>query len=161
MLFHIIISFILYFFAIIVAIIYDIKSIYVAGITLVILGIAFTLAWLLTNKSLSNNAECIIGKNKCVNGLFFKGCFDYHHILHVILYIFIGLVYPNNYLLIFLISLTWELYEHFMFKYVIKLSNCKDIICLRIEDIFLNLLGYFIGSNLKKVIKIVNDKINK
>lgn len=158
---HIFITFILYFFAIIVAIIYDIKSIYVAGIILIILGIEITLSWFLTKKSLSNNAECIIGKNKCVNGLFFKGCLDYHHILHVILYIFIGLVYPNNYLLIFLISLTWELYEHFMFKYVIKLSNCKDIICLRIEDIFLNLLGYFIGSNLKKVIKIVNDKINK
>lgn len=37
-----------------------------------------------------------------------------------------------------------------MFKFIIKKSNCSDFICLRIEDIFLNLLGYFIGSNIKK-----------
>ena len=37
------------------------------------------------------------------------------------------------------------------FKYIIKKSNCNDITCCRIEDIFLNLFGYFIGNNLLKI----------
>jgi len=60
----------------------------------------------------------------------------------------IGLLYPNDYTLILIISIIWELYEHFMFKYLIKKSNCNEFSCLRIEDVFLNLFGYFIGSSL-------------
>ena len=127
----------------------NIHGFFIVMIILILLVIVTTITWF-TVKELVNNKECLIGDNKKINGLFFNGCFDYYHILHVLLFIQIGILYPNNYLLIVIISIIWELYEHFMFKFIIKKSNCNDFICLRIEDIFLNLLGYLIGSNIKK-----------
>lgn len=127
----------------------NIHGFLIVAVILIILVIVITFTWF-NVKELLNHKECLIGDNKKINGLLFNGCFDYYHILHVLLFIQIGILYPNNYLLIVIISIIWELYEHFMFKFIIKKSNCNDFICLRIEDIFLNLLGYFIGSNIKK-----------
>jgi len=115
---------------------------------LLFIAIFHTINWFKKETIMTNNNECLFGKEKKVNGMLFNSCLDYHHILHIILYIIIGLIYPNDYFLIFIISIAWEYYEHLMFKYVIKKTNCNDIICFRIEDIFLNLFGYFIGSNI-------------
>lgn len=115
------------------------------------MGIFHTISWFINNTNLINHNECLIKQEKKVNGILFNGCLDYHYILHIILYILIGLIYPNNYILILIISILWELYEHLMFKYIIKKSNCNDITCCRIDDIFLNLFGYFIGNNLLKI----------
>lgn len=135
--------------SIILTSILNIRGFFIVVIILIILGIVITFLWF-NVKELINHRECLIGDNKKINGLLFNGCIDYYHILHVLLFIQIGILYPNNYLIIVIISILWELYEHFMFKFIIKNSNCIDYICLRIEDIFLNLLGYFIGSNIKK-----------
>lgn len=139
--------------AIIFVIILKIKSFYIAFVLIIIIGIINTFSWFDNkNMNMNNNKECIIGKNKTVNGICFNGCFDLWHITHILLYIIIGIIYPDNYLLIFIISIIWEFYEDYMFKYIIKNSNCNDIICLRFEDIILNLFGYFIGSNIEKLI---------
>lgn len=133
---------------IIITFLFKIRSFKIAYLLLLFIGISISVKWFDKNTYMINHNECLIGKEKKINGLFFNSCVDYWHLLHIILYILIGLLYPHNYTLILIISIIWEIYEHFMFKYIIKKSNCKEFSCLRIEDIFLNLLGYFIGSSL-------------
>jgi hypothetical protein len=135
----------LYLFLIFLTIIFKIRGFIFAFLLLIILGIFHTIPWFNKN-SIINHSECLIGTEKKINGVIFNGCLDYWHVAHVILYILIGLLYPNDYLFVLVISIIWEVYEHFMFKYIIKKSNCNENSCLRIEDIFLNLFGYFIGS---------------
>lgn len=120
---------------------------YIAFTILIIIGLFLTFCWF-SNENLNDNSQCIIGYIKKSNGIFYNGCLDIFHILHLILYIIIGIIYPNNYGLILLISILWELYENFMFKYFVKKSKCKNIICLRFEDIILNIIGYYIGTNI-------------
>lgn len=129
-------------------------SFLISASLLLFMAVFHTINWFNNETIMINHKECLIGEEKKVNGILFNSCLDYHHIIHIILYFIIGLIYPNNYFLIFIISIGWELYEHLMFKYVIKKTNCNDIICFRIEDIFLNLFGYFIGSNINK--KMIN-----
>ncbi len=131
-------------------IIFKFRSYSISLLLLFFIGGCITIKWFDNNIIISNN-ECLIGNEKKINGLLFNSCFDYWHLLHIILYILIGLLYPFDYILILFISVSWELYEHFMFKYIIRKSYCNDISCLRIEDIFFNLIGYFIGSNISKI----------
>lgn len=133
---------------IVLTILFNIHSFTISYLLLLFIGLSITIKWF-DNNNIINSNECLIGKEKKINGILFNSCVDYWHLLHIILYILIGLLYPNNYILILFISIIWELYEHFMFKYLIKKSNCTEISCLRIEDIFLNLLGYYIGSNIR------------
>lgn len=126
---------------------FKIQSYKFAYLLLLFIGFCITVKWF-DNNNIINSNECLIGKVKKINGLFFNSCVDYWHLLHIVLYILIGLLYPNDYSLILIISIIWELYEHFMFKYLIKKSKCNEFSCLRIEDVFLNLFGYFIGSSL-------------
>jgi hypothetical protein len=49
------------------------------------------------------------------------------------------------YLLIFGISVAWEVMEHIMFKAVCKFDT---FFCGRYEDVVFNMLGYIIGSAL-------------
>ena len=135
---------------IVLTFLFKIQSYTIAYLLLLFIGICNSVGWFNKDTYMTNNDECLIGKEKKVNGIFFNSCVDYWHLLHVVLYILIGLLYPNDYTLILIISVIWELYEHFMFKYLIKKSNCNEFSCLRIEDVFLNLLGYFIGSSLDK-----------
>lgn len=134
--------------SIVLTFLFKIQSYTIAYLLLLFIGICNSVGWFNKDTYMTNNDECLIGKEKKVNGIFFNSCVDYWHLLHVVLYILIGLLYPNDYTLILIISIIWELYEHFMFKYLIKKSNCNEFSCLRIEDVFLNLLGYFIGSSL-------------
>jgi hypothetical protein len=121
-------------------------SLLISLFLLISIAIFHTIIWFKKETIMINHNECLFGKEKKVNGMLFNSCLDYHHISHIILYFIIGLIYPNNYFFIFIISIGWEFYEHLTFKYVIKKTNCNDIICFRIEDIFFNLFGYFIGS---------------
>jgi len=134
---------------ILLTIFYKIRSFKLAFLILGLIGVGSIIPWFNNKIPLINNNECLIGKEKKINGLIFNGCLDIWHYSHIILYILIGLLYPNDYLFVFIISIIWELYEHFMFKYLVKKSNCNENSCLRIEDILLNLLGYFIGSNIR------------
>jgi len=140
----------LYIALIALALIFNIRGFFYASILLFILGISLTIPWFNKNEII-NHDECIIGGIKKINGVLFNGCLDFWHIAHILLYILIGILYPNNYILIIIISIIWEIYEHFMFKYIIKKSKCNELSCMRIEDIFLNLIGYFIGSFLNKL----------
>jgi hypothetical protein len=96
--------------------------------------------------------ECIFkdkNNKKLLNGLLFGSCIDYWHIFHFLLYVIIGLLMPNKHLLIFFLSFFWETFEHISFKYI--LNKCNSLICGRVEDIFLNIIGYTIGSYLTSI----------
>jgi hypothetical protein len=136
-------------FLIILTLIFKIRSFKFALLILGVIGVISIFPWFDDKVSIINHHECVIGKEKKINGILFNGCFDIWHYSHIILYMLIGLLYPNDYLFVLIISIIWEVYEHFMFKYLIKKSECNDLNCLRIEDVLLNLLGYFIGSNIR------------
>ncbi len=97
------------------------------------------------NNSITSNQQCIIGNNKLYNGLFHGGCVDVFHVLHILLWLLVGQLMPNQYLLIAVLSVLWETFEHFGFQYLCK---TKNIFQGRIEDVFLNMVGYYIGSKL-------------
>lgn len=87
--------------------------------------------------------ECITGGEKQLSGVLANGCFDVWHMSHVIFWLLIGLLVPGQYNIALLISISWELIEHVMFKIM---KFCNNPFCGRLEDIFLNMLGYTIGS---------------
>lgn len=75
---------------------------------------------------------------------------------HLLLYIYIGYIYPNNYFVIIIMSLLWEYYEYlfskdkiFMTKLYISICGEKDGKMQMLHntyDPFINLFGYFIGN---------------
>ena len=91
-----------------------------------------------------NTNECLIGKEKKVHGVLFGGCVDVWHVRHVLFWVLLGLLSPNRWKLALATSVAWELAEHVSFKYYLK--SCDDIVCARVEDVFLNMIGYGIGS---------------
>lgn len=97
------------------------------------------------NKKANPSNECLIGQIKKKEGLYYSGCFDIWHVYHFMLYIIVGLLLPYQYPIIIIITILWEYIEHISFK---KLKMCNQFFCGRIEDIFLNLLGYYVGSKL-------------
>lgn len=76
---------------------------------------------------------------------------------HLLLYIYIGYKYPDEYLFIFIIGLLWELYE-FSYDYidffkniVFKLLKTNKLYILgNPYDPLVNIIGYFIGSQILK-----------
>jgi hypothetical protein len=139
----------LLFFILFIVWYYKIKSFNLALYFQLLISIILTISWFINFKNRDN--DCLIGNKKKVNGVCFKGCIDIYHISHILTYIIVGLLYPNNYLLVLIVSIGWELYEHYMFKYYVKGSGCNDILCLRVEDILLNLIGYYIGSKFNNI----------
>lgn len=146
-----------YIFLISVAIIYKIRSFWLAFIVISINIIVIISAWIfkVKNEIRNVNHECIFKLNKKWNmekidsGIFYKSCIDYWHIFHILLYILIGILYPNQYILITILSILWELFEHYSFKYIVLF--CSDPICGRLEDVFLNIIGYIIGNLLSRI----------
>ena len=66
---------------------------------------------------------------------------------HILLYILIGLLLPNKWSLIIIISFIWEIYEYIMSR----LTNDKyyqEPLMNKISDIVFNLIGYYIGINI-------------
>ena len=102
---------------------------------------------------------CIYGKKKKFNGLYYNGCVDTFHLIHISLYAVIGLLMKDifddkfiyyEYTVVFLFSLAFELFEHYCFYG----NVCFDTYCGRLEDPFLNLFGYVLG---KKIAGEKND----
>ncbi len=66
-------------------------------------------------------------------------------IFHILLYILIGLILPNKWILIILFSLIWEIYEYIMSR----LTNnpfYNESFVNKITDVGFNLVGYYIGN---------------
>ena len=119
---------------------------FISIILVCIIGIGLIISWYQKTKSKKKqNKECIIGKTKKLEGIIFGGCVDYWHISHFILWFIVGKLSPNYHFIVILVSILWELFEHFCFK---NYKNCKSLFCGRVEDIILNILGYTIGSKM-------------
>ncbi len=102
--------------------------------------ILIIITWLIN----PNNPECISSHNEHKkNGFHKNGCFDIMHAMHILLWMFIGILSPDHYILVTILAILWETFEHVSFKY---LGVCTDEYCGRVEDVFLNLLGYTFGS---------------
>lgn len=89
--------------------------------------------------------QCIVGAKKQINGLTGRGCLDVWHVLHVLLWALIGVLAPNHVIAALLTSIAWETFEHFIFARHAVFA-CTSLFCGRIEDVFLNMFGYAIGS---------------
>jgi hypothetical protein len=100
-----------------------------------------------TNVCELKHNECLIGSKKSTMGFLDGGCLDIWHIYHILLWIIIGQLLPNRYLLVFAISVGWEMFEHFGFKMA---CGYEIHFCGRYEDVVFNMLGYGIGSALTK-----------
>ena len=83
---------------------------------------------------------------------------DLSHINHFIIYFMFGIIYPNNYILILVISIIWEILENIIVrnKYLYYLTKKYWIIPERywnetnknkIIDLICNFIGYYFGSN--------------
>lgn len=95
--------------------------------------------------------SCIISKpgreSTQMNGLLYSGCFDFWHVSHVFMWMVVGQLVPHQYIPVILLSLGWEFTEHLQFK---RDGSCISPICGRTEDLFLNMLGYVLGSFLSR-----------
>ena len=118
-------------------------SIIFVSLLVTIIGVILMLSWGKKKSKLNSNKECIILDEKKVEGIVFGGCFDIWHISHFILWFIVGLIAPSYHVQVLVISILWELIEHYCFK---KLEKCDSIFCGRIEDIFTNILAYSLGS---------------
>ena len=99
--------------------------------------------WFKEHSQKTMNKDCLVGSTKSFGGVFFGGCLDKWHISHFVLWFIIAKLAPKQHLLVWIISILWEVIEHFALK---KLGRCKTAVCGRVEDIFLNILGYTLGS---------------
>ena len=88
--------------------------------------------------------------------------FDLSHFSHFLLYFIFGLIYPNKYVLIIIISIVWEMFEyiivhndylyHLTKKYwFIPEKYWNETIENQIIDFGCNLLGYYFGSKIKNI----------
>jgi len=127
---------------------YKIKNPYIALSLLIAISIILITSWNIEKNNKYDACLLKFGNNNKSEkgGLLFGCCIQYWHVLHMLLYVIIGLLMPNYYLFIIIISILWELFEHISFKYI--LHRCDTILCGRVEDIFLNIVGYIIGSYL-------------
>ena len=85
------------------------------------------------------------------NSLIFNGW----ALSHLILYIFIGYYYPDEYLFVFIVSILWEFYEYsYMYINFFKniyykiLKTEKMYILGNPYDPLINIIGYYIGSQI-------------
>ena len=81
------------------------------------------------------------------NLLSFEECIDMWSLSHLFIYFVSGLFIPGEYTFVIILSILCEIFEFFG-GYRAKLS-----------DIFVNLLGYWLGSNINVPIIRINGKI--
>jgi hypothetical protein len=94
---------------------------------------------LTTPSSKGEHEDCVIGARKSPNGIVIGGgCSDIWNYLHLLLWILIGLLVPGMYIPALVISILFELGE--------QITIGRG----RIEDVFINMAGYTIGSLLSK-----------
>jgi hypothetical protein len=91
--------------------------------------------------------------------------FDKSHISHFLFYVVIGIIYPNQYLLAFMLSIVWELFEilivtndtlyNLTSKYwIIPEVYWNETLANKGIDIICNMTGYALGSMINKNYKI-------
>jgi len=127
---------------IIITYLYKLKGKFIAIVAL-LACVLFICVYFIKKKDTDQNKACIIGKNKTYNGFISGGCFDIWHVLHFLYWILIGLMVPDMYTHVFVLSVGWETAEHLYFKHK---KVCNSIFCGRIEDIALNMGGYYLGN---------------
>ena len=82
---------------------------------------------------------CVFGTKKEGHGwLVGNGCCDIWNFIHFFFWVLIGLLVPDKYVVALLASIFFELFEEYF-------SNWG-----RVEDVFINMAGYTIGSLLSK-----------
>jgi hypothetical protein len=85
---------------------------------------------------------------------------DLFTINHILLWIFIGYMYPNRYYLAFFLGILWELFERFVVyeKTLYRIVKTYWPVPERywnetgknsLLDIGVNMVGYYIGSNIR------------
>ena len=111
-------------------------------VVIIVTGVIIYLAssWIFNKEGIQ---QCVSLGNHQKNGLQKNSCIDVMHIFHFQLWTLIGILMPDKYLEIITISIIWELYEHFLFKWN---NTCSDYYCGRVEDVFINITGYTLGS---------------
>ena len=115
-------------------------------VLVLVIGVVLFSSWEIEVSAQESNKECIILNEKKLEGILFGGCFDIWHVLHFILWFFVGMLAPNYYSQVIITSIIWELIENYYFK---KLKKCDSVFCGRIEDIFINIFAYSLGSYFK------------
>jgi hypothetical protein len=88
--------------------------------------------------------KCFFGEDRCD-----EGDIDYWTLLHGIVYFIIGVLVPDQYLIIVLISIGFELFQPY-------LGNSSRYII----NPLVNLTGYAIGSVLNKSVASKSDQLN-
>jgi uncharacterized membrane protein len=132
--------YLLIFLTIIIIYYYKFNNKYIAIILLIL---TLCIIYIINKFFMTNdvNKQCLIGSCKSSNGLFIKfGCLDVWHSYHFLLWIMLGMLTPDYYATVIIISIIWELCEHM-----------NKISYFRIEDPLINIFGYIIGSNLNKL----------
>ncbi len=82
------------------------------------------------------------------------------HINHFLIYILLGILIPNRYILIIIISLLWEvletaivhnkiLYEFTKTYWFVEEKYWNEININKFIDLVVNLFGYFLGSRIR------------
>ena len=132
---------------------YRLRGLHLAIIALLTCALAIVAGWLYKcrfgrKNNTDNRDECLIHdiKTKKEAGVLFGGCWDVWHVYHVLFWAIIGQLVPSapyGYGIVILLSIGWESIEHVYFR---STGICTNAVCGRIEDPFLNLIGYTIGS---------------
>jgi hypothetical protein len=122
------------------------NNIFIVSIILIITVFIIVKGW--EKKEIIDSSDQCVNKNgvKKVEGLTSGGCTDWWHVSHFVEWMIIGMIVPYQYYLVLVGGIIWEYIEHYFFKY--KLEWCDKSFCGRYEDIFLNMGGYIIGSQL-------------
>lgn len=119
------------------------NNIFIA-IMLCLFCIAFIVRQIVDEK-IPGYKQCVaFGNIKNVQGLFGCGCLDIWHISHFVFWAILGALVPGKYIHVIFIAILWEITEHYYYKDYIK--GCDGLFCSRVEDIFLNLAGYMVGT---------------
>jgi hypothetical protein len=82
---------------------------------------------------------------------------DLMTIVHFMLYIIFGYIYPNNYIIAFLIGILWEIFERIIVSnkvlynlvkkyWIIPEVYWNENIVNTISDKVINMLGYLVGN---------------
>jgi hypothetical protein len=84
---------------------------------ILLLSILFIISDWITEKNKNQNNQCIMGGDiKKVEGIVYGGCYDWWHVSHFVLWLIIGMLVPHKYILVFIISFSWDWTEHCFFK---------------------------------------------
>ena len=124
---------------------YIIRLFHIQGIRYMISMLLFAFIFVMFTVDKDSINECIIGNKYNLLGITQQGCMDVWHLMRFCMWAIIGQVYPHKYILVFGLSICWEVFEHSIFKYK---NVCNSSFCGRYEDPLINMLGYIVGSNL-------------